>query len=187
MRRTSPLFAAAALGAALACIPRDASALGPVDIELAAKAGGGTNPLGGSGQPPNPLGFGLGARGGVSIVGIYVGANVLYYLGSSETVLGSNLSVHSLLYGGELGYDIKVAILTIRPQVGVGNYTLSATGLSDQNNLYVEPGVTGLVSLGTLFVGADANALILPNMKQLDGSSSTSAGFTLHGQVGVKF
>jgi hypothetical protein len=166
---------------------QDAFALGPVDLELGARAGGGTNPFGGNPQPPNPLGFGLGARGGATIFGIYGGVGVMYYFGSSETVLGSSVSVHSLLYGAELGYSVKLAILTIRPQVGLGNCTLSATGASDTNNLYVEPGLTGLITLGTIFVGADANALILPGIKQADGTTGTSTAFTLHGQVGVKF
>ncbi len=37
--------------------------MAPLDFELAAKAGYGTNPYG---WTLNPLGFGLGARGGVS-------------------------------------------------------------------------------------------------------------------------
>jgi hypothetical protein len=185
MRRTSLLFAAAALGAALTCIPRDASALGPVDLELGVKAGGGTNPINNS--TLNPLGFGLGARGGVALFGIYGGVNVMYYFGGSQTVAGTNISVHSLMYGAELGYNIKLTILTIRPQIGLGQITLSGTGANDVNNLYLEPGVTGLISLGMWFVGADANALVLPGIRQGDGSTGTSAGFTLHGQVGVKF
>jgi hypothetical protein len=188
-------LAAAALGAASTCLPRDASALGPIDLELGLKAGGGTNPLGNP-QPPNPLGFGIGARGGVSLFSVYAGLNVMYYFGSSQTldnpgpsgsVSTTSANLHSLMYGGELGYNIKLAILTIRPQVGLGNYTQSETGISDVNNLYVEPGVTGMIALGTFFLGADANALILPGIKQSDGSTGTSAGFTLHGQVGVKF
>jgi hypothetical protein len=187
MRRTCLVFSAAALVAALTCIPRDASALGPVDIELGAKAGGGTNPFNGNPQPPNPLGFGLGARGGLSFFGVYGGVNLMYYFGGSQTFAGTNVSYHSLMYGAELGYNISLAILTIRPQIGLGNYTVSASPGSDVNNLYVEPGVTGLISLGMWFVGADANALILPGIKQADGSTGTSAGFTMHGQVGVKF
>lgn len=193
MRRTSLFLAAAAVGVALTCIPRDASALGPVDIELGLKAGGATNPFGGNPQPPNPLGFGLGARGGISFFSVYAGLNVLYYFGSSQDLpnpgggSATSINVHSLMYGGELGYNISLAILTIRPQIGLGNFVLSATNANDATNLYVEPGVTGLISLGTFFVGADANALILPGIKQADGSTGTSTGFTLHGQVGVKF
>jgi hypothetical protein len=183
MRRTCLFVAAAAVGAALSLTSRDARALGPIDLELGAKAGGGTNPFGGNPQPPNPLGFGLGARGGIALFGVYGGLNVLYYFGNSQ----NNVSVHSLMYGGELGYNIKLTILTIRPQLGFGQYTLSATGANDVNNLYLEPGLTGLISLGMWFVGADANALILPGIKQADGSTGTSTAFTLHGQVGVKF
>jgi hypothetical protein len=189
------LLAAGALAAALTCIPRDARAVGPIDIELGARAGGATNPFGGNPQPANPLGFGLGARGGVALFGIYGGLSVMYYFGSSQSAtLGTtsvSTSYNSLLYGGELGYNIKLAIVTIRPVLGIGNYTLNASlspgGSSSINNLYLEPGLTGLISLGTWFVGADANALILPNMKQPDQSTSTNAAFTIHGQVGVRF
>jgi hypothetical protein len=195
MRRTSVLLVAGALAAALTCIPRDAHALGPIDIELGARVGGATNPFGGNPQPPNPLGFGLGARGGVTLFGFYGGLSVMYYFGGSQSATLGTTSVsssyNSLLYGGELGYNIKVALLTIRPLLGIGNYSLNTSnspgGSSSNNNLYLEPGLTGLISLGTWFLGADANALILPSMKQPDQSTSTNVAFTLHGQVGVRF
>jgi hypothetical protein len=182
-------LAAVAVACVLECLPRDASALGPVDLELGAKAGGGTSPSGTGAGAPNPLGFGLGGRGGVSFFGVYAGVNVMYYLGGSQSVTivpGSTLSVsaHSLLYGAELGYNIKVAILTIRPQVGLGNYTLSTTGFSDVNNLYVQPGLTGLISLGMYYIGADASVLILPG---IESGGGTSTAFTVGGQFGVKF
>ena len=97
------------------------------------------------------------------------------------------------MYGFEAGYNWKIAILTIRPQVGIGNsaLTYSVSGaparLGNTSDLYVEPGVTGLVSLGVLFVGADANILILPNISQPSGDKGTETAFTLHGQLGVRF
>ncbi len=42
--------------------------------------------------------------------------------------------------------------------------------------------MTGLVSLGGWFVGADANLLIFPG---LDNFSKVA--FTMHGQIGFKF
>ena len=181
------LVAAVAVGAATLSLSRDARALGPIDLEVAAKGGYGTNPFSVS---PNPLGAGLGARAGVGIFGLYAGLAILYYFGGSEDTTLGKISDHSLMYGVEAGYNWKITLLTIRPQLGVGNYTLTAgtSGSSaSHSNLYLEPGVTALVSLGMMFVGADANLLVLPSIQQPDGNKSTDTAFTLHGQLGVKF
>jgi len=179
MRRSSWLVAAVALGAVTFSFSREARALGPIDLEIAAKGGYGTNPIGGG---LNPLGVGLGGRAGVAFFGFYGGAALLYYFGGSQ----SGVSDHSLMYGLEAGYNWKITILTIRPQIGVGNYTLNV-GNAQGSNLYLEPGVTGLVSLGTFFVGADANLLVLPSFQTPGGSQGTDTAFTVHGQIGVKF
>jgi hypothetical protein len=194
MKRISVLVLAC-LGVGITSLPRDARALGPVDLEIGARAGAATNPFTGSGQPPNPLGFGLGGRAGVSIFGFYGGLGALYYFGSSGSVgtpFGAvNVSFNTLLYGADLGYSFKLAILTIRPLLGIGNATISTSpsgGSSTSNSgLYLEPGLTALISLGMYFIGADANALILTGVKQIDGSTGTNTAFTAHGQIGVKF
>ena len=184
MKRIPLVVAAAAAVVLTGSVARDAHALGPIDLELAAKAGGGTNPSSG---PINPLGVGLGGRGGVSFFGIYAGVDAMYYLGGSQTVDGEKYSVHTVMYGLDLGYNFKIAILTIRPLLGIGNFVVSSSPSSgSENNLYLEPGVTALVSLGTLFVGADANLLVLPGINGPTGSSTETA-FTVHGQVGVRF
>ena len=188
--------------AAVFCV-RDARALGPVDLEVGAKVGGGTNPL--SGESPNPLGLGIGGRAGLAFAGIYGGVALMYYVGESQNVssaLGSgSISDHVLMYGFEGGYSLYFLdkLLTIRPQIGVGNFTISVSGSgsvsgigfsgsNSANNLYLEPGVTALISIGQWFVGADANVLILPGITDPGGtSSSTDTAFTLHAQGGVKF
>jgi outer membrane protein with beta-barrel domain len=202
MRSASIFVAAFTLCAGTLVTTRDAHALGPVDLEVGAKVGVGTNPISSTNagnvsvSSPNPLGFGLGARGGVSFLGIYGGIQFMYYFGSSQdtSVLGQSFSAseHSLLYGIEAGYGFTLLdLLTIRPQIGIGNFTATASvsgngaalqGSTSQSNsnLYLEPGVTGIVSLGMWFVGADANALFLP------GADHATTAFTFHGQVGVK-
>ncbi|HTQ44405.1 MAG TPA: hypothetical protein VMI75_16705 [Polyangiaceae bacterium] len=174
MHRTAWIFGLASI--AIVTSTRTAHALGPIDLEVGAKAGVGTKPYNGDG--PNPLGFGLGGRAGVVLLDhLYGGVNVMYYLGDSQ----NGVSFNTLMYGVEAGWGLKLLeILTIRPQVGLGNATFSA-GNASNSNLYVEPGVTGLVSLGMLFVGADANVLVFP------GLANSNAAFTLHGQVGLKF
>jgi hypothetical protein len=216
MRTASIVAGACAFAAATFAMTRNAHALGPVDLEIGAKVGFGTNPVSSSnsnnsnitvGSGINPLGFGLGARAGVSFLGFYGGAQFMYYLGGSEnasipgvsvggiSVPGQSVSVsaHMLMYGAEAGYGITlIDILTIRPQIGIGNGTLScsvnasgvANGSADcqsQSSLYLEPGVTGLIALGSWFVGADANVLFFT------GFDNSKAAFTLHGQVGYKF
>ena len=200
MRTASIAVAACAFGAATFAMTRSAHALGPVDLEVGARAGFASSPLSsnnGQSTGPNPLGFGLGARGGVSFLGIYGGIQIMYYFGGSEnaSVPGQSISVstHTFMYGVEAGYGFTlIDILTIRPQLGIGNASfsgsVSGSGIfagnlanSSGSNLYLEPGVTGLVSLGGWYVGADINLLFFPGMD----NSTTS--FSFHGQIGLKF
>jgi hypothetical protein len=197
MRNASILAALFTFGVGTFAMTRDAHALGPVDLEIGAKIGVGTSPT--SDLNYNPLGFGLGARAGVDFFNIYAGVQFMYYLGGSEGGTSSFGSIttktHAWQYGIDVGYNINVSILTIRPQIGFGNTTLSTSttgqsapldvtakfGGGTDNDFYLEPGVTALVGLGIWFVGADANLLWVP---ALDGSQ---AAFTIHGQVGFKF
>jgi hypothetical protein len=190
MTRCAPLLVTAVLGIGSMCVTRDASALGPVDVEVAGKVGYGTNPFS---NYPNPLGVGLGARAGVSLLGLYGGLSFMYYIGSSQDVAsqGGSISAHSVLYGIEGGYGTSLGPLTLRGQLGVGNFTISESGaLSGTNsNLYLEPGVTALLTFGMLLVGADANVLVLPGVNNPlpPGDSSWDAAFTVHAQAGIKF
>jgi hypothetical protein len=180
-----PLLAVGALAALLvASFSNDARALGPIDLEVALEAGGGTNPSNG---PINPLGVGIGGRAGVGFFGFYGGVNVIDYLGGSETIVGTKESVHALMYGLDVGYNIKVAILTIRPLLGLGNFEISTSpGSSSPSYFYLQPGVTALISLGLVFVGADANLLVLPSVSTPTGNQAQTA-FTAHGQIGLRF
>ncbi|MGD0675124.1 MAG: hypothetical protein ABSC94_06870 [Polyangiaceae bacterium] len=188
MARPSLLLATASLTVGLVAFPTKADALGPVDIEIGARAGvaAGT---------PGPLGFGIGGRGGVSIEGLYAGIDVIDYLGATVVCESCSWppgaqpvmqSLRALLYGFEAGYNFKVSRVTIRPQVGLGDFRLSSAYGSPapgsgaiSHYFYLEPGVVGLVSLGVLFVGADVTALLLPT----GGGGSA----TVHGQLGVTF
>ena len=123
--------------------------------------------------------------------------NIVDYLGGS---LGP-VSGSALEYGVELGYTIKVMMLRLRPQVGIGNITFNSSGTTSvdgvsvggstsQGSLYLEPGVTAILTFGILYFGADANALIItagPPNSTATSSTSTDVGFTIHGQVGLTF
>lgn len=179
---------------------RTANALGPVDVEVGAKGGVGAEYDG----SPNPLGFGLGARAGVVLFDhLYGGVNLMYYFGARDG------AVQTLMYGLEAGWGFKpLDTVTIRPQVGLGNASFSYTSINPcaaqnqcfgsttypnidsdhfgRNAPYVEPGTTVLVALGTLFIGADVNFLVLPVLGE-DSAGGAMVFITLHGQVGVKF
>jgi hypothetical protein len=194
MKNASILAVAVACGAVTLGMSREAHALGPVDLEIGAKAGMATNPW--SNANYNPLGFGLGLRGGIDFLGVYAGAQFLYYFGGSEgagtAVQSGSVSTHTWIYGLEVGYSIDLgSVLTIRPQIGLGNATFStSTSVSgifsgtvrqgDDSNFYLEPGAVALIHLGTYFVGADANILVFP------GLDNSQASFSLHGQIGIK-
>src|ERR1700716_3017857 len=126
MRSGATLLVTAVLGIGSVCAPREARALGPVDLEIAGKVGAGTNPFGNG--FPNPLGFGIGARAGVSLLGFYGGLGLMYYFGSGSSNVpgaGGGVSANSFLYGIEGGYGAKVGPLTLRGQLGLGSFTLS--------------------------------------------------------------
>jgi hypothetical protein len=173
----------------------EAHALGPINIEAGALAGYATNPNSDSGY--NTLGVGLGVRGGVEFLGIYGGLRGMYYLGGSTDIPGGgSISSHAFMYGIDGGYSFHILMLTIRPQIGIGNLTLSGSAQADSaspslsssdSHIYVQPGVTGLVTLGLVYVGAEVNALIIPGVDQGDGSSKTYASLAINGEVGVRF
>jgi hypothetical protein len=194
MRKSFVFFFPLVAGLLTLFATREAHALGPLDIEIAGKIGYGSNPD--SGEGFNRLGFGFSGRAGLALFGIYAGVNIVDYLGGSGTPpcppggpcpAPVKSSVHTLMYGGEFGYGFKISIVTIRPQVGVGSAVVYGPGGS-ASSLYLEPGVTGLVAIGILLVGVDANVAIFPSTTNGEGtSSSTEEAFTIHGQVGVRF
>jgi hypothetical protein len=182
------LLSFAALLVGVLAFPTTANALGPVDVEIGAMVGTATGAFG-------PLGFGIGGGGGVSIWGLYAGVDVIDYLGATSTCGGCSMppgaqqlqqSRSALLYGFEAGYNFRFSPVTIRPQLGLGNFRLSSSDGNPppshgdiSNYFYLEPGVAWLVSLGRVFVGVDAAALLLPTGPDL--------GVTAHGQIGVTF
>jgi hypothetical protein len=179
---------AVAGGLAALLVTQDASAFGPgpLDtVEIAARVGGGTTPVSGG---PNALGFGLGVRGGASFSGFYGGVSFMDYLGSGQELPlpgggTTHYSSSSILIGFEGGYEIPVSFVTLRPQVGIGSYTLNQTESesNSSSSVYFEPGVTALLTFGRWILGADANVLFLPWL------SGSEPAFTAHGQLGFKF
>jgi hypothetical protein len=161
-----------------------------VELDAAIRLGSATSP----GWVASPYGFGFGGHAGVSVYGFYGGLSAMYYLGGSAEGAG----FHTLLVGVEAGYTFKLKSLRLRPQVGVGSGTFTESASDGVNNppittsvgnIYVEPGLVLFVPVGPIFLGADANALLLPHftLATPDATAKTYASFSAHGQIGVFF
>jgi hypothetical protein len=189
-------FSASFLCIASVFVAREARALGPLDLEVAAKAGFGTAP---GSLSLNPLKLGLGARAGVTLLGLYGGLSIIDYFGESSS--DGTVSDHALMYGVEAGYGSKLLdVLTLRAQLGVGNFAemvdvktgstvpgAAFAASATNNSLYLEPALLGMITVGSFLIGADAGVLVLPSRAVGDGKTELDAAFTLHAQVGVKF
>lgn len=161
-----------------------------VEFDAAARLGSATSP----GWIASPYGFGFGGHAGASVYGFYGGLSAMYYLGGT----GSGAGFHTLLLGLEGGYTFKLKSVRLRPQVGVGSGTFSEnvsdgvnnpTLTTSVGNVYVEPGLVLFVPVGPIFLGADANALLLPHftLATPDPTPKTYVSFSAHGQIGVFF
>jgi hypothetical protein len=174
----------------------ESRARGHLGVEIGAEVGYGTSP---GGTAVNPLGIGFGARAGITFYGLYVGVDAVDYLGSGD---GNGGQYHALQFGGELGYGFKVRSLTIRPKIGAGEIYLlgSAAGLTSPAiptdlSPYLEPGAVALISAGVVYIGIDAGALVIVSQPEYTQSGSQytlttesfNTGFTMHGQIGLKF
>ncbi len=176
-------------GASCVAFAPEAHALGPVDIEIGARAGVGTKP---DSRTASPFGLGLGGRGGVSFLHFYGGLSAIHYFGSSTdlpTASGTVSSQYSsTLIGVELGYSITIIPkLLLRPQLGIGNASLSFGDNHSHDHLYLEPGVTALLLLGNLYLGVDANLLAVTGVPTGDNETKTYAALTAHAQIGLRF
>ena len=172
----------------LGIVPRTASALGPVGIEVGAIGGGGTNPS----YPPTLLGFGVGGRAGVSLSGVYLGAGGIYYAGGSSGATGVTDDTHTTLLGGQAGYTFRLGVLRVRPLLDLGVAEIYEAGAT-QSAFYLQPGFTLLVPLGPMYVGLDLNGLLIPSHARpclatgCVNPPTSDVGLTMHGQLGVMF
>jgi hypothetical protein len=186
-----PRLAATVAWTALAIFPTSAHALGPVDIEIAAKSGVATSPFS---TDPTPFGLGIGGRAGIAFLGAYVGASAIYYFGSSRVInAGSAVEFESrsFAYGVEAGYGVKLFDrVTLRPQLGFGSYTLGASFGDQSVNtgcLYLEPAIVGFVRFNPVLVGLDVGVLVLPGFEPYQVLGSSYSSVSVHAEFGVMF
>jgi hypothetical protein len=129
--------------------------------------------------------IGIGARGGVTLpMSLYLGGTILYHLGKTTSDSGADFKANIWYFGGEGGYDIGAGPLTIRPYLGLGYANLRASapdvcalgacvgGSYSDGKLAFWPGVTGLVGLGSLFVGADLRYVLLVDAEDANAFSA---------------
>jgi hypothetical protein len=118
---------------------------------------------------------GFGARGGFTLpLGVYIGGTFVYHLGKSESTPSGDLSTHLFYFGPEGGYELSAGPLTLRPYLGLGYASLSASvpqtcaaGICGGGATITDskpalwPGATALFPVGNLFVGADVRYVLL--------------------------
>jgi hypothetical protein len=154
----------------------------------------------------NPFGAGFGVRIGYVLSALYLGATASYYLGGSDV----GASDRALLFGAQLGLGIPLGThVTLRPTFGAGDVALShteplaavdvvttASGSAGQNsvtttvnNVYVEPGLTVLFTVGAPFAAITADALVVPGISYgpAPAQSTTWISYSLEGELGLRF
>ena len=108
---------------------------------------------------------------------VTVAGTFVYHLGTSEDVPSvrgatASQSVHAFYPAAEVGYDVHVDAVTIRPYAGVGALFVTATSKfgdtesSDTTSHFaLYPGVTGTYAIPdtAMFAGADLRVLIVTN------------------------
>jgi hypothetical protein len=136
-----------------------------------------------------PYSLGFGGRAGLTLsddLPLYLGARLLWFAGDTGNfeVTGSGASASAeisqsyLTYGVDIGYDLELGPIVLRPELGIGGATLylnqaSTAGLSmvetSEGSLYLAPAVELLIELGLLYVGAEVRYLALTGSGQLSG------------------
>ena len=146
--------------------------------------------------PDNPWGLGFGLGGGYNLDQIYLGARFVYYLGSSETVAGTDFGLNFWELGLEGGYDVDLGGAVLRPGIGLGlaNFafdgpTIAGIDTSDSKMyLYIAPGVGVQFDVSDdIFLGAEARFKMVFGEDQATGDSKMLKGLILLASGGMRF
>lgn len=117
-------------------------------------------------EDANPWGAGFGLRGGYNVGDFFVGGRFVYYVGETITQTRASfgiggpsteeISTNVWELGAEVGYDIAIGDLTLRPGLGLGFAGVSA-GDSSEVHAQIAPGLSILFAVSeTMFIGLDA-------------------------------
>lgn len=159
-RRVGPRFQAALVG--VACGASSLAFSGDADALPLLTISGSLRGLYGSalGDPAlNPYGPGLGLRAGVTLpTSLYLGASLDYFFGESEEVEGVDISASLLQVMANVGYDLGLGPLTLRPSLGLGLAQSNAEAAdidTSEANFALSPGAEAIVGLGLLSVSGE--------------------------------
>src|SRR6185295_9405239 len=102
----------------------------------------------------NPYHLGLGVRAGATLSSIYVGASLDYFFAETLHVSGFEVSGGRLQFMGNVGYELGLPLITIRPLLGLGyartRIDANSAGNASKQELVLAPGAEVLVSLGLI-------------------------------------
>jgi hypothetical protein len=153
---------------------------------------------------PNFLGVGLGFRVGYAMPSnLYIGGTFIYHLGSSQdygtSILGDESVKFGIYYfGAEVGYDLYLGPVILRPMAGIGLATAHASVClggtcasgTGSSNLYIAPGAVLMFPVtSSIFIGADVRYLIVTGSSYTDqnGATDSASALSFFGTVGMKF
>ena len=129
----------------------------------------------------NPYGLGLGVRGGYTLdMNLYVGGLFNFFVGETDSVGGVDSSARFIQIAAEVGYDIAVESVVIRPSLGIGAgiFSVSTSGSvagvdldssDSETYLLLAPGANVIVPLGGFFVGGELRYFWIPTEDYGDG------------------
>ena len=114
----------------------------------------------------NPWGMGFGLGGGYNIGDLFVGGRFVYYLGETVTEMRGSFgisgpstdefTVNLWELGAEVGYDIHLGSVALRPGLGLGFASVSG-GNESEVYAYLAPGLALLYGVSdTMYLGLDA-------------------------------
>ena len=133
-----------------------------------------------------------GMRGGVDIGDIYAGVSAVYAFGQTledkSQVAGFTFkdSGNYVLFGGEVGYNVHVEPLSVRPFLGVGASITPRESCDPRcqsdtgTHVYLAPGALALYPIDPVFVGLDVRYNVVLGLT--DGSGAMTSA-----TVGMQF
>lgn len=149
-------------------MPLSASAEGLIPGIYAGLVGGYTGTVDQPEELPDPMGPAFGLRAGVTIplTPLYVGGLFLYHTGETIDEDNRELTSSSYMVGGEVGYELGLGPIVLRPNLGIGYHNGDLDELTDRGSVYLSPGINAMIVLG-LMVGAELryNAIVNDNVK----------------------
>lgn len=203
-RAARPQAAQAAEPAAAPANEPEPDAVAPTDkperrISLAAIAGVGLNETKVKDDAGNESkegigtqGVGIGVRGGYTLpMKVYVGAAFVYHLGGSKDAEQVKYTGSTLYLGPEVGYELELGPVIVRPYVGLGYGSVKAkaeaggTTILDRSEggFALWPGLMARYPIDAFFVGADARYALVTGTDKI----TNGGGAGVFATVGMNF